>query len=145
MSNESDHVKRLETALYGFRDALKNIANYGGCMHSEDGAARTADARCTCPICVAKRAITPEACADWRFSSHLEYRRSTHPREYAMIEAWKAYLGRNPDNTMQQIIGEEPSDRDWYVATSVIQWLATNCGMSVLDKAGFSYDWNRKK
>jgi len=29
--------------------------------------------------------------------------------------------------------------RDWYVATSVIQWLATNVGMTVLEAAGFKY------
>jgi hypothetical protein len=32
-----------------------------------------------------------------------------------------------------------PSARDWYVATSVIQWLATNVGMTVLEAAGFKY------
>lgn len=66
-----------------------------------------------------------------------------------IVAAWKAYISKpysaGMDGTMSQIIGDEPSVRDWYVATSIIQWLATNCGMSVLEAAGFKYDWEKRR
>lgn len=137
---------KLELALQSMRLALRDIANYGECTHDGEGS------ECACPVCVAKRALATEDAIDWRFVSYMDYRRSTMPRERDIVESWKAYLKRagtgpdsRPDITMSQIIGDMPTVRDWYVATSVIQWLATNCGMSVLDGAGFGYDWNRRR
>ncbi len=144
----ADDPRRVELAIQSMRHALRDIASYGDCMHSED----RGEPGCTCPVCVAKQALATEDAIDWRFISHMDYRRSTMPRERDIVEAWKAYLKRagsgpesRPDMTMSQIIGDEPSVRDWYVATSVIQWLATNCGMLVLEAAGFKYDWERRR
>jgi hypothetical protein len=52
-----------------------------------------------------------------------------------------ATSNRDPDHLLSQILKDDhiPSARDWYVATSVIQWLATNVGMTVLEAAGFKY------
>jgi hypothetical protein len=143
MSGDSQN---LELAIQSMRHALRDIANYGDCLHSE----HHGDPGCTCPVCVAKKALATEDAIDWRFVSHMDYRRATMPRERDMVEAWKAYLKRagtgpdsRPDLVLSQIIGDAPSVRDWYVATSVLQWLATNCGMSVLEAAGFKYDWDR--
>jgi hypothetical protein len=140
----SDHQK-LELAIQSMRHALRDIANYGECLHSE----HHGDPGCTCPVCVAKKALAIDREIEWRFVSHLDYRRATMPRERDIVEAWKAYLKTprpiRPDLVMSQIIGDEPSVRDWYVATSVIQWLATNCGMSVLEAAGFKYDWDGRR
>lgn len=46
-----------------------------------------------------------------------------------------------PDHLLALVLKQEesPSARDWFVATSVVQWLATNVGMSVLEAAGFKY------
>jgi hypothetical protein len=139
--------ERIELALQSMRHALRAIADYGDCLNSEGHRGET---DCTCPVCVAKKALKTEDAIDWRFVSHMDYRRNSMPRERDIVESWKAYLKRKigsggPDITMSAIIGDEPTPRDWYVATSVIQWLATNCGMSVLDGAGFKYDWDGKR
>ncbi len=138
--------QKVELALESMRNALHAIAS-DDCLYDEFGESKS---DCRCPVCVAKRALATADAIDWRFVSHMDYRRQTMPRERDIVEAWKAYLKRQStpgrcDVVMSQIIGDEPSVRDWYVATSVIQWLATNCGMSVLEAAGFSYNWERKR
>lgn len=144
MSDEmSDDFKRTELAIQTLRHAMQQIAQYGPCLGEGTSS-------CNCPVHVAKRALATEEKLDWRFDSYLAYRRNSMPRELAIVEAWKAYLKRkpgqgSPDSMLSAIIGDEPSVRDWYVATSMIQWLATNCGMSVLDAAGFKYDWQGRK
>ena len=53
---------------------------------------------------------------------------------------------RTGPQLLAQILKDDhiPSARDWYVATSVIQWLATNVGMTVLEAAGFKYQqWDQ--
>jgi hypothetical protein len=65
-----------------------------------------------------------------------------------MHAAWEKLAGGSPDHLLSNILREEktPSARDWYVATSVIQWLATNVGMTVLEAAGFSYQqWEQDR
>jgi hypothetical protein len=68
-----------------------------------------------------------------------------------MHAAWKKLAtssGGGPDQLLSNILREEktPSARDWYVATSVIQWLATNVGMTVRVAAGFSYQqWEQDR
>jgi len=70
--------------------------------------------------------------------------------ELAMIEAWKHYFKRSAgrangtsaplDGMLAQILGvdaDSVSERDWYVATTIVQWLATNVGQSVLLDAGY--------
>jgi hypothetical protein len=139
-------AQKVELALQSMRHALRDIAS-NDCMYHEFGESTTT---CTCPVCVAKKALATEDAIDWRFVSHMDFRRASMPRERAIVEAWKAYLkrqrgGSEVDTVMSQIIGDDPSVRDWYVATSVIQWLATNCGMSVLEAAGWKYDWEGKR
>lgn len=62
-----------------------------------------------------------------------------------MQAAWMKLANSNqggPDHLLSKGIlndGSAPSARDWYVATSVIQWLATTVGMTVLEGAGFKY------
>ena len=139
--------EKIDLALQSMRHALRAIADYCDCMHDEGSGSPDG---CHCPVCIAKKALKTEQAIDWRFVSHLDYRRNTMPRERDIVESWKTYLKRKagsmePDITMSAIIGDEPTPRDWFVATSVIQWLATNCGMSVLEGAGFKYDWERKR
>ena len=67
-----------------------------------------------------------------------------------MHAAWMklATSNRDPDDLLSKILKDDrvPSARDWYVATSVIQWLATNVGMTVLEGAGFKYQqWEQDR
>jgi len=67
-----------------------------------------------------------------------------------MHAAWQKLASQNhdPDTLLSQILKEDqaPSARDWYVATSLIQWLATNVGMTVLEAAGFKYQqWEQDR
>ena len=61
--------------------------------------------------------------------------------------AWMKFASsQSPDHLLTQILQDDrsPSARDWYVATSIIQWLATNVGMTVLEAAGFKYQqWDQ--
>lgn len=143
----SDH-KQTDLVIQALRNALKDVANYSDCLHDESGHG-TGPKDCQCPVHVARRALATEKAIDWRFVSYMDYRRDTNPRERDIVAAWKAYISKpysaGMDGTMSQIIGDEPSVRDWYVATSIIQWLATNCGMSVLEAAGFKYDWEKRR
>lgn len=122
--------------------ALSRIAHRGDCAY-QDAAALDKPTPCDCPRCVALVALS--AARDWRFhGAHHERTQRPHwPRETKMQAAWMklAASNRAPDQLLAQILGEDrvPSPRDWYVATSVIQWLATNVGMTVLEGAGFKY------
>lgn len=66
-----------------------------------------------------------------------------------MLAAWKHLMN---DHRLGQLLDDSPimaggaphsfplpTPRDWYVATTVVQWLATNVGMGVLEAAGFKY------
>jgi hypothetical protein len=95
-----------------------------------------------------------QAAKNWRFCGALwERTQSGHcPREAKMHEAWMKLAtsngGGGPDHLLAQILKDDqvPSARDWYVATSVIQWLATNVGMTVLEAAGFKYQqWDQDR
>lgn len=121
--------------------ALRAIANYGDCLH-QDHPDETAVV-CQCPVCVAKRALETET--DWRYISNHEYRQGTNPREAALMAAWRRYMkgigDGAPDHKLRQILGfEEVTSHDWLVAATVIQWLATNIGSSLLYETGYRYD-----
>lgn len=88
---------------------------------------------------------------DWRFigSHHARVTSGHDPRETKIHAAWKKLLD---DRKLGMILYDGPysggspahevpcpSVRDWYVATSVVQWLATSVGMTVLEAAGFKY------
>jgi hypothetical protein len=135
MSQDQDQGLRI------LDNALWRIAHRGDCEYYDD--AKNRPKPCDCPRCVAIAAL--EAAKNWRFYGALyERTQSGHwPRETKMHAAWMklASQNRDPDMLLSQILKEDhaPSARDWYVATSVIQWLATNVGMTVLEAAGFKY------
>lgn len=130
--------------------ALWRIARKGDCDYYDDEKSRPTP--CDCARCIAVAAL--EAAKNWRFhgAHHARIGNSTFPRETKMHAAWMKLAsgggGRpGPDHLLSKILNEEgrtPSARDWYVATSVIQWLATNVGMTVLEGAGFKYQqWDQ--
>lgn len=105
---------------------------------------------CDCTVCEGKRALA--STKNWRYIGAM-YERVTNghnSRETKMHAAWAKQVG---DRELGLILTDErgrglssldrpvqvPSARDWYVATSVVQWLATNVGMGVLEGAGFKY------
>jgi hypothetical protein len=129
-------------------NALWRIAHRGDCEYYDDEKNRPKP--CDCPRCLAIFAL--EAAKNWRFhGAHHERTKSVHyPREAKMQAAWMKLANSNqggPDHLLSKGIlndGSAPSARDWYVATSVIQWLATNVGMTVLEAAGFKYQqWDQ--
>jgi hypothetical protein len=88
-------------------------------------------------------------------------RRQSMPRELAMHAAWKHYFTRSAgaangttapmDKLLAQILGgsehadqDTITERDWYVATTVVQWLATNVGQCILFDAGYKYEQPKK-
>lgn len=137
-----------EQSLRILDNALWRIAHRGDCEYYDEV---SRSKPCGCPRCVARAAL--EAAKNWRFhgAMHERTQSGNWPREAKMHAAWMklATVGReDPDRLLQQILKDEcvPSARDWYVATSVIQWLATNVGMTVLEAAGFSYQqWEQDR
>lgn len=138
-----------EQSLRILEAALWHIARGSDCEHSDSGEERPSP--CDCAPCAARAAL--QEARGWRFYGALwERTQSGHwPREVKMHAAWKKLAGSSgggPDHLLSNILREEktPSARDWYVATSVIQWLATNVGMTVLEAAGFSYQqWEQDR
>ena len=131
-----------ERGLWILDNALRRIAHRDDCAYLDDETSRPTP--CDCPRCVAIAAL--EAAKNWRFhgSHHARVLGDYFPRETKMHAAWMkiAMHARAPDTLLGRAILQEdrtPSVRDWYVATSVIQWLATNVGMTVLEGAGFKY------
>ena len=144
MSQDQDQGLRI------LDNALWRIAHRGDCEYYDDEKNRPTP--CDCPRCVAIAAL--EASKNWRFHGALYDRTQSGrwPRETKMHAAWMKIAnpsgrgGNDPDQLLSQILkdGSAPSARDWYVATSVIQWLATNVGMTVLEAAGFKYQqWDQ--
>lgn len=113
------------------RDALRSISHWH-CATEEVG--------CECPSCTASAAL--DSFGAWRFRPALAYRVTDghHPREAAMYEAWRRYFDGNPDAQLRQILHDEVSVsvRDWHVASSVVRWLATNVGSTILRAAGWA-------
>lgn len=114
---------------------LRAIATQNDC-YNDDGA------DCSCAVCHAKWAV--DKVDSWRFEAALSSRLTDglHPREARIIRAFHNYMRSDPDGRLQQILKDKDHDvtrRDWYVATSIVQWLATNIGMSIVEEAGFKY------
>lgn len=135
MSKELEHKVRL------LDNALWNIARRGECEYQDFP--KDAPKPCDCPVCVAKSALA--SAEDWRYIGALHERTTngTWPREAKIHKAWKDLID---DFKLASILQEKtvPSARDWYVATSIVQWLATNVGMTVLEAAGFKYQqWDQ--
>ncbi len=145
MHERDDSYHRSFVAM---RNALRSIIFHNGECYRQDEP--RANGLCDCPICIAKAALANEE--DWRFMGWNPERRFSMPRELAIIEAWKHYFKRSAgdangttapmDKLLAQILGvdtDSVSERDWYVATTVVQWLATNVGQCVLMDAGYHY------
>lgn len=130
------------------------------------------DDPCSCASCRAEAALTTVRA--WRYGGSTEvpsrrfegamYRRVTSgwdPRETKIHRAWANYMGaQSADRSLALVLTDRsigigglfegplnwPTPRDWYVATSVVQWLATNVGSSILDKAGWKYtQWDEDR
>lgn len=153
-------VMYLEMAVEKLDDMMRVLAYqecYDECERFEPGLVRE-----LCPKCLARKVKdeihawrfggstdTPMHDFGDRFAKHAMFKRSTsgwNPRETRIHEAWCKEIGRvDADRYLGQILSENPdypnwpSARDWFTATSVVQWLATNCGMAVLENAGFRY------
>lgn len=135
-TDQEQGLRILDTALW-------RIAHRGDCEYYDDEKSRPTP--CDCAHCIARSALA--AAKNWRFhgSHHARTQGGHFPRETKMQAAWMKLATGNqggPDHLLQKaILNDEnaPSARDWYVATSVIQWLATNVGMTVLEGAGFKY------
>ncbi len=143
---------QIERALGAMQNALQSIANYGDCDHYDES---TKPMPCSCPHCTARRAL--ETDATWRCKGARFERTTTMHREAAIMVAWKKYVFGasvgDADYRLAQILDqardhgpsngageyERPTARDWYVASSLIQWLVTNVGSSLLDAAGYVY------
>jgi hypothetical protein len=139
-----------EQGLRILDNALWRIAHERGECYYADHSDKDKPKPCDCPRCVALAALA--ASKSWRFQgSHYERtQQGGWPREAKMQSAWAKYASqhRDPDVLLSQILGDDraPSARDWYVATSVVQWLATNCGMTILEAAGFKYaQWDEDR
>jgi hypothetical protein len=137
MSNDQDQKLQI------LDNALWRIAHRNECEYYDDKKSRPSP--CDCAPCMAKAAF--EAAKNWRFhgSHHARTQGDQFPREAKMHAAWMKLANSNQggaDHLLAKGIlndGSAPSARDWYVATSVIQWLATSVGMSILEAAGFKY------
>jgi hypothetical protein len=121
--------------------ALRIIASYGDCLHQDHQ--DPDEPICQCPVCVAKRALESET--EWRFIGNTESRRAFNPREAAIADAWRRYMKGigtgTADHKLANILRfESVTPRDWLVATTLIQWIVTNVGSSLLHEAGYRYD-----
>jgi hypothetical protein len=137
-------------SFVAMRNALRSILFHNGDCNRVDEPADP-DGLCGCPTCIAKAALENEE--DWRFMGWNPERRFSMPRELAIVDAWKHYFKRSAgrangasgpmDKLLAQILGvdaDSVTERDWYVATTVVQWLATNVGQCVLSDAGYQYE-----
>ena len=143
---KSDRQESYHRSFVAMRNALRSIIFHNGDCYRQDEPDNPTP--CECPICLAKAALAGEE--DWRFMGRSPERRLSMPRELAMVEAWRHYFKRSAggangttapmDKLLAQILGvddDSVTDRDWYVATTVVQWLATNVGQCVLFDAGY--------
>lgn len=147
--NFRDTMNIAERQLRVLTGALRAIANRTDCDYA-GGLESERPTPCPCPRCEARAALETEAL--WRFEGRGAWRTETMPRERKIVAAWRDYCSvggdvAKADFRLAQILGEVdrdhgfemPTARDWYVATSVIQWMATNVGQSLLEAAGYRY------
>ena len=164
MAAPSRHVPHLENAVERLDDFVRELAG-DDCYGSDYGGDYGGEAdKCDCRPC--RAVLVLKEVYDWRFGGSVEqpsrrfegamFRRTEtgwNPRETKIHRAWTREMGRqDADRYLGAILSNDhqsgngssasidwPTARDWYVATSVVQWLATNCGMAVLEGAGFEY------
>jgi hypothetical protein len=122
-----------------------------------------------CRPCRAQEAL--EAVRGWRYSGALgpsstrfegamHYRtlNGWNPREARVHAAFVKHMETwGHDRTLGLILTDRqpgqpdgirdwPTARDWYVATSIVQWLVTNVGSSILVDAGWKYmQWDEDR
>lgn len=142
-------MSMLENAVRTLDATLYDIAHrHGDCCEYDSG--RRDGEKCDCPVCMARSAL--KAVEDWRYGGFKERPANRYlgamaerltnwyyPREVKIHAAWSKW---SDDFKLASILRDRcpaPSARDWYVATSVVQWLATNVGMGILEAAGFKY------
>lgn len=134
---ETETIEELRERLNVLESAMKHIIQRSECDRwSEDSTGI-----CSCIQCEAKHALaTTGSKYNWRYRGSYHRRIHDRPREARMIRAVADNLG---DGELSNILfgerGSLATARDWYVAISVLQWLATNVGMEVLACAGFKY------
>lgn len=127
--------QNLEAVVATMVAALRDISRSHDCDYIDQ---RDKPIPCPCSVCTAKYALT--ATENWRFIGAKSSRMLHNPREAKVIDAWSKLMD---DHKLSQILDEEgrtPAPRDWYVASSIIQWLTTNVGSSVLEAAGWKYE-----
>ncbi len=124
----------IERALAAMQNALRHIVKSRDCDYFDYPNERPKP--CDCPVCAAKIALETEQ--GWRYLGARASRMEHNPRERKIISAWTKLAD---DHLLSALLNQDaqPSTRDWYVASTVVQWLATNVGMSVLEAAGFKY------
>lgn len=124
--------------------ALERLIDADSCWRSTDDLLGKCGSGSNCPYCTAKHALA--SIQGWRYVGNLPARifDGRHPRETAMHEAWSKYFSGHgtPDGKLRQVLHDEiwPSRRDWYVASSIVRWLATNVGSQVLEEAGWVHE-----
>lgn len=96
----------------------------------------------TCVGCVAARVLREKTPSfDWRYrgAAHERVLDGHHERERRMVHALAEQVD---DSRLAGILGHDrrPTAQEWYVAASVVQWLATNVGSQVLRQAGWRYE-----
>ena len=121
-----------------------------------------------CEVCAAEAALERVRSWRWGGSTETPSRRfegamygrilaGWDPRETKMHRAWAEFMPKyatDPDRLLALVLTDRsvpvpgalfeppldwPTPRDWYVATSVVQWLATTVGSSILQQAGWKY------
>lgn len=89
-----------------------------------------------------------------RFKGRAHYRlkpSAGNPHELIAIKHWiKQHPGDGHRGTLPYLLGdgmtpEEPSDRDWEVAATVIQWLGSPIGRSFLRDLMDDFEKHNKK
>lgn len=128
--------KTVEQAYTTLVDALYTIKNREDCTYCCDPEA-SRPKPCPCPKCIATRAL--EETHSWRFKGARHYRVKTDIRERKLFEAWSRFA---TDHFLSGILDQEgvlPTPRDWFVASTIIQWLGSNVGISILTESGFKY------
>lgn len=135
-SNPTDADLVLATAV------LERLRDSTDCYGEHDNERGQCGSDSGCPHCMAVHALA--SMGGWRFLGSLPNRiyDGYHPLEAAHHAAWSKFMGlsgRGADHTLQQIMHDEhaPTMRDWYVASSIVRWLATNVGRTVLNDAGW--------
>lgn len=132
MNERNEHLEKTIVAL---DLALWRIAHARDCDYYDS---KDRPQLCDCAVCVAKAVLARTK--EWRYvgAMHDRVTNGHNPRETKIHEAWKKLVD---DHHLMGILDEKtvPSVRDWYVATSVVRWLATNVGMTVLEAAGYKY------